>query len=36
MSTAPMRLRYFAAKIWIDRAAAAAMALLGVILVVNH
>lgn len=36
MSTAPMRSRYFAAKFWIDRAAAAAMAMLGVVLIVNH
>ncbi len=35
-STAPMRARYFAAKFWIDRAAAGAMALLGLLLIVNH
>lgn len=36
MSTAAMRLRYFSAKFWIDRAAAIAMALLGLLLIVNH
>lgn len=36
MSTAAMRSRYFAAKFWIDRAAAVAMALLGILLIVNH
>ncbi|MDT4880285.1 hypothetical protein FQZ97_1160260 [compost metagenome] len=36
MSTAIMRTRYFAAKFWIDRAASIAMALLGLLLIVNH
>ena len=36
MSTAPMRARYFAAKFWIDRAAATAMALLGLLLIFKH
>ena len=36
MSTAAMRSRYFAAKFWIDRAAALAMAALGVLLIVKH
>lgn len=36
MSTAVMRARYFAAKFWIDRAAGIAMALLGLLLIVNH
>ena len=36
MSTAPMRARYFAAKFWIDRAASLAMALLGLLLIVNR
>ena len=36
MSTAAMRSRYFAAKFWIDRAAAVAMAVLGLILIVKH
>ncbi|UFS64355.1 LysE family translocator [Paracoccus denitrificans] len=36
MSTAMMRTRYFAAKFWIDRAASVAMALLGLLLIVNH
>lgn len=36
MSTATMRLRYFSAKFWIDRAAAIAMGLLGVLLIANH
>lgn len=36
MSTAAMRLRYFSARFWIDRAAAAAMAALGLILILNH
>lgn len=36
MSTGTMRSRYFAAKSWIDRAAALTMALLGVVLIVNH
>ncbi len=36
MSTAIMRNRYFAAKFWIDRAAALAMGLLGLLLILNH
>ena len=36
MSAATMRNRYFAAKFWIDRAAALAMGLLGLLLVLNH
>ncbi len=36
MSTAAMRSRYFAAKFWIDRAAAVAMAALGLLLIVKH
>lgn len=36
MSTAMMRNRYFAAKFWIDRAAALAMGLLGLLLILNH
>lgn len=36
MSTGPMRARYFAAKFWIDRVAAAAMALLGLLLIIKH
>ncbi|UFM66527.1 LysE family translocator [Paracoccus sp. MA] len=36
MSTAIMRARYFAAKFWIDRAASIAMALLGLLLIVNR
>ncbi|WP_347266169.1 LysE family translocator [Paracoccus sp. (in: a-proteobacteria)] len=36
MSTAAMRSRYFAARFWIDRTAAVAMALLGLALIVNH
>lgn len=36
MSTAPMRSRYFAAKFWIDRACAVAMAVLGLMLIVQH
>lgn len=36
MSTAAMRTRYFAAKFWIDRAAALAMALLGLLLILHH
>lgn len=36
MSTATMRARYFAAKFWIDRAAALAMAALGLLLIVKH
>lgn len=36
MSTAPMRSRYFAARFWIDRACAGAMALLGLMLIVRH
>lgn len=36
MSTAAMRARYFAAKFWIDRAAAVAMAALGLLLIVKH
>lgn len=36
MSTAAMRSRYFAAKFWIDRTAAVAMALLGLLLIVKH
>ena len=36
MSTAAMRSRYFAAKFWIDRACAVAMALLGILLIVQH
>lgn len=35
-STATMRARYFAAKVWIDRAASLAMAGLGLLLIVNH
>ena len=36
MSTAPMRSRYFAARFWIDRACAAAIGLLGILLIVQH
>ncbi|MFC3528818.1 LysE family translocator [Paracoccus mangrovi] len=36
MSTATMRSRYFAAKFWIDRTAAIAMAALGLLLIVKH
>ena len=36
MSTAPMRSRYFGAKFWIDRACAAAMAALGLLLILRH
>ncbi|MDT1063027.1 LysE family translocator [Paracoccus sp. CPCC 101403] len=36
MSTAAMRRRYFGAKFWIDRAAAVAMTLLGLMLIVKH
>lgn len=36
MSATIMRNRYFAAKFWIDRAAALAMGLLGLLLVLNH
>jgi len=36
MSTATMRRRYFGAKFWIDRTAATAMALLGLMLIVKH
>lgn len=36
MSTAVMRMRYFAAKFWIDRACALAMAALGVLLILEH
>ena len=36
MSTGPMRARYFAAKFWIDRLAATAMALLGLLLIFHH
>lgn len=36
MSTATMRNRYFSAKFWIDRAAALAMALLGLLLILHH
>lgn len=36
MSTAAMRSRYFAARFWIDRACAVAMALLGILLIVQH
>lgn len=36
MSTATMRRRYFGAKFWIDRAAAVAMAVLGLMLIVKH
>ncbi|MFV0411429.1 MAG: LysE family translocator [Paracoccus sp. (in: a-proteobacteria)] len=36
MSTAPMRQRYFAAKFWIDRVAAAALFILGILLMVKH
>lgn len=36
MSTAAMRARYFAAKFWIDRAASLAMAVLGLLLILNH
>ena len=36
MSTARMRSRYFAAKFWIDRACAVAMALLGLMLIIQH
>lgn len=36
MSTAPMRSRYFAARFWIDRVCAGAMALLGLMLIVRH
>ncbi|KGJ04917.1 Threonine/homoserine/homoserine lactone efflux protein [Paracoccus halophilus] len=36
MSTATMRARYFAAKFWIDRAAALAMAALGLLLILKH
>ncbi|AGT07875.1 LysE family translocator [Paracoccus aminophilus] len=36
MSTAVMRTRYFAAKLWIDRAAALAMGLLGLLLILHH
>lgn len=36
MSTPPMRSRYLAARIWIDRACALAMALLGLLLIVRH
>lgn len=36
MSTAGMRRRYFGAKFWIDRAAAFAMAALGLMLIVKH
>ncbi|WP_134678865.1 LysE family translocator [Paracoccus ravus] len=36
MSTAVMRKRYFGAKFWIDRAAAFAMAALGLMLIVKH
>ncbi|MDO5706312.1 MAG: LysE family translocator [Paracoccus sp. (in: a-proteobacteria)] len=35
-STGAMRLRYFAAKFWIDRACAVAMAVLGVLLILEH
>ncbi|MDO5631411.1 MAG: LysE family translocator [Paracoccus sp. (in: a-proteobacteria)] len=35
-STGAIRLRYFAAKFWIDRACAVAMALLGVLLILEH
>ena len=35
-STGAMRLRYFAAKFWIDRACAVAMALLGAALIFEH
>ncbi|GLK65567.1 LysE family translocator [Paracoccus kondratievae] len=35
MSTGGMRSRYFAAKFWIDRTAGVAMALLGLLLIVN-
>lgn len=36
MSTATMRARYFAAKFWIDRAASVIMALLGLMLIIEH
>lgn len=36
MSTGGMRRRYFAAKGWIDRTAALAMALLGLVLILKH
>lgn len=36
MSTAPMRSRYFAAKLWLDRSASIAMAALGLLLIVKH
>lgn len=36
MSTGPMRTRYFAAKTWIDRAAAAALFTLGLVLIIKH
>lgn len=36
MSTGTMRARYFAAKFWIDRAAALAMLVLGVLLILDH
>lgn len=36
MSAAAMRLRYFAAKSWIDRAASIAMAVLGLLLIIKH
>lgn len=36
MSTTIVRNRYFAAKFWIDRAAALAMGLLGLLLLLNH
>ena len=36
MSTAPMRSCYFAARFWIDRVCAGAMALLGLMLIVRH